>query len=490
MNVKLMAGPVIVVLGLFSTQAAASDGETASPVAPAPETEAPVALSWSGYLQTDIRMNVNDPKDLSWQEYRLDLRPELKLGTKARFYGEIWMRELGFPQLHRFNELQKPGSILPLDISLRKAYVDIYGVGFPSLDLTIGRQRIVWGTADKINPTDNLDPNDLEDIWDVGRHFGSDGIKAKYYLGPLTLSAVFLPIFRPAILPQGGLAEELFLKKNSELINAIIDQKKDTVIMPELKPKESFSAGFKTAVHLTGFDASASYAYCRDDFPLLSEIIVTPQAKTTSQAILDVADGMLEIKEAKLKLIYPRLHIAGIDMAAMIGRWGIWGEAAVFVPEKRIKMQTTYEGNDSVPNVFSAINYKGAKNPTLLDGPYIKYVIGMDFTFPWKMYISAQYAHGYVHERGDSLGNYIFMNADWSLFNNKLKITPFGIILEVKDFEHFNDCYALVDQPQLSWYPVDNAEIRIGVRLIQAQPGTFFSNLDTDEAFFMFKYSF
>jgi len=43
-----------------------------------------------------------------------------------------------------------------------------------TLDIRIGRQRIAWGTADKLNPTDNLNPDDLEDIFDFGKHLDSN----------------------------------------------------------------------------------------------------------------------------------------------------------------------------------------------------------------------------------------------------------------------------------------------------------------------------
>jgi hypothetical protein len=42
------------------------------------------------------------------------------------------------------------------------------------LELTVGRQRIAWRTADRLNPTDNINAYDLEDIWDFGRHHGSE----------------------------------------------------------------------------------------------------------------------------------------------------------------------------------------------------------------------------------------------------------------------------------------------------------------------------
>ncbi len=469
------------VLGALCLSAAAQDEKPS------------VSMSWSGYMQTDNRLSLTGEKDFTWQEYRLDLRSELKVERKARFYGEFWIRDLGFPQLNYLADLQKSGSVLPMDISFRKAYVEIYDAGITSLDLSIGRQRFVWGTADKINPTDNLDPDDLEDIWDMGRHLGSDGIQAKYYLGKMTISAVFLPFFRPAVLPSGAGVEGI-KPKLPDLPGMVIRTTTDTLVLPSPKPRESSSAAIKTGVHFSGFDASLSYAYCRDDIPLLAGQVLVPQAQSRAQADVDLRDETVEIREARSTYIFPRLHIAGIDMAGMIGRLGVWGEAALYIPEKRVDMKTSFSGNDTVAQIFQSMHYLSSSlytpQPSLTGDPYAKFAVGMDCTLPWNMYFNMQYVHGFVHERGDSLEDYIFFNADWNFFNNKLKISPFGIILEIKDYDDFANSYAIVDQPHISWFPVENAELNVGVRLIDAAPGTYFGTARNNEAFLRVKYAF
>ncbi|MCK7509029.1 MAG: hypothetical protein MZV70_36675 [Desulfobacterales bacterium] len=73
------------------------------------------------------------------------------------------------------------GIVDPYNLEIRELYIQLYGFLFDNLDVTSGRQRIVWGTADKLNPTDNLNPLDLEDILDFGRRRGSDAINLNYY---------------------------------------------------------------------------------------------------------------------------------------------------------------------------------------------------------------------------------------------------------------------------------------------------------------------
>ncbi|NLY89924.1 MAG: hypothetical protein GX085_09990, partial [Firmicutes bacterium] len=51
--------------------------------------------------------------------------------------------------------------------------------------------------------------------------------------------------------------------------------------------------------------------------------------------------------------------------------------------------------------------------------------------------------------------------------------------------------YALVLAPEVSWYPVDGAEITLGVNWIECAGDSLFSRFrDDDELYLKFKYSF
>lgn len=74
--------------------------------------------------------------------------------------------------------------------------MQIFGFLTDNLNLSIGRQRIVWGTADQLNPTSNLNPYDMEDILDFGCQRGFDAINLNYYLNTdFSMQAVFIPFF-------------------------------------------------------------------------------------------------------------------------------------------------------------------------------------------------------------------------------------------------------------------------------------------------------
>jgi len=424
-------------------------------------------VKWNGYLQTENRLQLKGDNDFSWQEYRLDLKTEVKPAEKAKFYSEIWLRSFGFPTVQNSADLLDKNKISPLNLDFREAYVDLYGFLFNNLDICIGRQRIAWGTADKLNPTDNLNPDDLEDIWDFGRHLGSDGLKASYYLKDYTFSLIYIPIFTPAVLPRGDWASAL--SPSMELPTGItLKNLTDTIIMPKNNLKEGSITGVKISKNFFGYDFSLSYVYGRDDLPLARKVTFTP---TSTPGEVNIAS----------ELIYPRMHIAGIDMAGAIADVGVWAEAAVFFPEE-VKMTTD----------LSALGMGIQESIALDDRPYVKYILGADYTFKNGTYINGQYLHGFIHEKGnDNLEDYFMFGLEKKFFNDKLKIIPIDGGVEIKDFKDIENNYALILSPEIAYFPVDNAELTLGIRLIDGKGTTAFGRVkDKDELYFKVKYSF
>ena len=135
-----------------------------------------------GYVLTDWRVGTSDGQ-LLWNENRLNLEIDANPADNAHVFAQVWIRGFGGTMAESTRDLMGPDKrkLNPWDLILREAYVDLYEFLSPNLDLRIGRQRIAWGTADKINPTDNINPDDLEDIWDFGRHIPTTSMQATYY---------------------------------------------------------------------------------------------------------------------------------------------------------------------------------------------------------------------------------------------------------------------------------------------------------------------
>jgi len=277
-------------------------------------------------------------------------------------------------------DLQSKDKVYKWELEFREAYLDLYQFGLQDLDVRIGRQIITWGTADRLNPTSNICPEDLEDVFNFGEQSGVNSVLTTYYWKDFTFSGVYVPTFTPAVLPSGVYASAL--AESMELPAGMTLRKySDRIILPEQKLTESSQAGFKVGTNLFDYDLSLSYYYGRDDLPLLNKVTISP---VDTLGTVNVAAEM----------IYPKMQIIGADFAGSLFDVGIWGEAALTIPDE-IEMQTIV--GDSI-----------TKSIALKNDPYCKFVIGGDYTFKNGIYLNTQFLHGFINERGnDALNDYL-----------------------------------------------------------------------------------
>ncbi len=127
----------------------------------------------------------------------------------------------------------------------------------------------------RINPTDNINPDDLEDIFNFGAHLGSDAVSATYYLDDFTLQGVYVPVFTPTAFPYGDWITA-FTPDMSLPPGATIGAMDDKIILPENIISETQSFAFKVGTIIFDYDVSLSYYNGRDDLPLLTKAVLTP----------------------------------------------------------------------------------------------------------------------------------------------------------------------------------------------------------------------
>jgi hypothetical protein len=236
--------------------------------------EHPLQLTGEIYIDNRFRL---DNGDWSWNENRLDLQLDKKFADKARFHSQV---------------LFDKDETSPYNIDIREAYIELYGVFTENLDMKIGRQRIAWGTADKLNPTDNVNSYDLEDIWDFGRHLGSDAIQLKYYFKDFYLEGDYVIYFRPASLPRGDWAQGLFIPMELPY-NLHLASYGDSLAMPQLNLKENATYAVKLGGFAGGFDFSASYVYGRDGLPLNYYNRISAADTTGGVSVESILSGLI-----------------------------------------------------------------------------------------------------------------------------------------------------------------------------------------------------
>jgi hypothetical protein len=427
--------------------------------------ENPLKIYGELYLDNRVRL---ENGQWSWNENRLDLQLDKKFADKAKFHSDIWLRTFGFPFLQSTEQLFNKDETSPYNIDIREAYVELYGLFTKNLDMKIGRQRIAWGTADKLNPTDNVNSYDLEDIWDFGRHLGSDAIQFKYYFRDFYVEGDYILYFRPASLPRGDWASGLFAPMELPPPMHVVSFS-DSLVMPALNLKENSSYAVKIGGYAGGFNFSASYLYGRDGLPVNNYNRITPA---------DMTGGV----NVQSSFFFPRQQVIGADMAGAIGSVGIWAEAAAFFPENEI----------SLTNDATAMGFPPVDSVILKDEPWFKFAAGLDYTFRGGHYINFQYLHGFVHERGqDNLNDYFVFNYEKYLFNEKLKIRPLTSAVVVSGWKEISGNYALIYMPSFVYLPNENTEISIGVRLIGGEGDDVFAQYkEKDEFVFSVRYKF
>ncbi len=411
-------------------------------------------VSTSGSLLFYNRVKLGDTTSLTWNEARLLLDFDATPGENVRMYTELRLSVFDPLNMLSINDLtggdtRKTGTLL----DIREAYIDIYGFLNDNLDIRAGKQIIAWGTADKLNPTSNLSPYNFEDFLDFGKKEGIMALKATYNIGAFSLETDFVPRFRPAILPAGDFLNTFFDKSALDTININIVRTEDFLKVPdgELKNTGEFGARFMGTVKSIDFSISYFNGYL--GLPLLESFSLIP---------LDSFGNMtLYTQEA-----FDRVNMLGFDFATSLYGIGLWGEGGVFFPDEFIARKTfpTYTGMVTTYD-------------TVLKDPYFKYVIGGDYHFKHGFYLNMQYIHGFLHEAGDSLNDYLVLRLEKSLFNDRLKIVPLSGMVTAK-INDIKNTYGIVYVPELSYTPYDDVTLKLGSYLIKSQPSNLFSTLD------------
>jgi hypothetical protein len=175
--------------GLFEqSTSAASSG---------PATSGQPALSLSGYVRGAAyvgKVVANRQADLKAGYGELGVVARTAKAAYGDGYAEARVRH------------GRQGDVYQTFLDVREAYVNAY---LGPVDLRLGKQIIVWGRADLLNPTNNLTPNDLRIRSPIedDRRIGNFGARAFVRLAPVRFEAVWLPSYVPAELPPVSLPQ-------------------------------------------------------------------------------------------------------------------------------------------------------------------------------------------------------------------------------------------------------------------------------------------
>ncbi|MBS1271260.1 MAG: hypothetical protein MAGBODY4_00389 [Candidatus Marinimicrobia bacterium] len=240
------------------------------------------AQNLSGYVKSFGYVNPNDTARFDRAGARLQLQVDGRLGMDAAYFAAMDFNYDAAKSAHSPFAGRGGGlTIYPVE-----AYVDIFT---DHADFRLGQQFIFWGTADWVNPTDNINPWDYENISSEIEDYRIPVMAARgnFYLGPVKLQAVGIPFFEPDKMPTPT----------------------DSLITPENRLSNA-QFGLKLASYVGTLDYSLSYFHGYDQSP------------TIRHAGQPVLYGE-----------YLPIDVYGADFITTFGSWAFKGESAYFRTE-------------------------------------------------------------------------------------------------------------------------------------------------------------
>lgn len=435
-------------------------------------------LSLSGSVSSDIRFNLESYRgpvpgqgyDFAINRNDLVLHAEIAPIDELVAVVDARLRYYGLSEVSQLPQLANRARLDPFNVELDQAYVGVRGVPFKWLDLKVGRMVQTWGSADLFNPVDNLNARDFFDPMDYSRKVPNQMVELSLYpTEKLTITAVFVPTFKPSQLPpsavlgfainrnrQGCLidapapplrnpADAQLLASTFGSIDPCALNFADAEVRTLLPPNtlENAQAAVRAQLKIGDLDLAASYYYGRFTFPVAYTAIAHAAPSTTAPGKIDVA--------YVAEVMYPRMQVAGLD-ASYSASWffdvGVVGELAVIFPEQVNFGMRAYQGSAKILELGS-VNVPA--------DPFLKATIGLDYTFTRWLYVNAMFVHGFFDEFNDLFGlhNYLVAAAELKFLNDALHLRLSGIV-------DLND-RSSVANPQLTWIIVPGLEAIAGV---------------------------
>lgn len=404
-----------------------------------------LSINVGGRVQSDLRFRI-EKKGFGDYYDRVELQPgpernwnSLWLNADASYGRFKAVAEIGFTldgfsqDIQTVGDLYRTEKVEPYWFQAQSLYIEARGLFVDGLDLRIGQQVVSWGVGDQFNPTNTLNSDDLRDPLLFGKQAGNFMVKADYWLSDdWSVSGVLVPVFQPALLPRSGslapsaidrvpftdptirhrLEAETAASKTS-LLNTPTVIGSATPVLPDVN-FENMQWAYRLAGTLGEQDIALSYYYGRNDFP----VAIANHTRLDKTKVCDpgdpsrCVDGLLKTDAT---LAYPRMHVYGLNAAGEIPlSWikedlhgiGYRVEAGLYVPD-RVDITLTQDALDlTFPQPAGEYDYDGDGKP---GGPkprsvdnvaFLKWVVGLDYTFGEHVYVNGQWVHGMVDEFG------------------------------------------------------------------------------------------
>lgn len=217
--------------------------------------------------------------------------------------------------------------------------------------LTFGTQRILWGRVDEIPPTDHVSTRDLTrfglDPY-AERRRANPALRAEWFRGDWHADFVFLPLFRPAEMPDRDSLWHPVDRNRGRLLGLPQDPALAPVIR-EARLDDDVSGNGGGGVRLSRSGRGADMA-----FTVQRVRLSEPYYRLDGDTREAVLAGMPP-EDPVLESVHPRTWVVGGDVAYVVGAW-TWRAEAAWLSDLPVTRsddlrQTTTEGVDWVVGV-------------------------------------------------------------------------------------------------------------------------------------------
>lgn len=423
-------------------------------------------------------------------ENRLEFYFAYTPNKHLQIVGDVEAVFFGVAQARELDDLATQQLLTPFHFESDAAYIGLFDI-LPNLDIKIGRQILVWGTADKFNPTNNINPDDLEDRPLFTEPIANQMVVVDYapLADKLWFQGVYVPLFYPALLPPSAAAalkdpqtippfadesdkdQIRALQDTLDINPGLIPTVRGTVDMPPRRFIDG-QAAFKVGTSLGGVDMSASYYVGRHDIPTPAYVESTDK-ELEPGAPTDEAECCFE---SNARLVYPRMQVVGLDFATQLpflGNMGLWGEGALFFPEEQDLFIELPVMVDVTPDDGEVNPVESVSGPSIRKTPFVKATAGLDYTFGKHVYVQAQYIRGFINEFGvDHIGNFLSAGTDLIFFGRHLVARLFGVVEFPR--ERGGDASGVIFPALLVTPPWGSVNFEVGSFVLLGKKETFF----------------
>lgn len=447
----------------------------------------------------------------------LFLNLSAKVSKNLSGVARVQFRNINFSRATVSNDLQDYGQVLPLSVRLYEMYIDFLELA-EWFDLRVGQQRIAWGKALAFNPTDNLNPFNLENPLDFQERLPTPAIKASFYMGEhVTLTLVAQPYYVPAVLPISLFRDVATIDFD---FNSLVPKgfKLEKVNSSEKVQQvdfniENMQAAGKLSFVFDKVSFALSYFWGRLYVPIPSSSNLT----ATKLGKTDPVTGDINVTtDVDVQLVFPRVHVIGFDFSTSLGPVGVWAEVGLFLPHQSFALEITQSiapnlvAND--PEQSKRLNplskepfcpapkagEKKACPDSFPSTPYPKVTVGLEYTFPGGFYFNLQYLFGFFNEQAlDKLHHFAFLVIRQPFWRDRLmlQITLGGEMDATPTSGDKGDGssvgLAFLVNAELQFRPFDSGLITLGGVVGRGNKGTTLALFqDLDQVFLRFRLSF